>query len=385
MTEILTFFRIIISKFFARDTLCPELIDLTAGLFDWQRSLHQRVFQQYTGPSETGERDYRLSAHYRRVQAESGWRLAELKVGDQVDAVKATRVRDATIRAWSRGTVVFKGIPGDDLAENEESDQNFAAMDINSDSADQVKVDVKFESDKQAHTARFDLADWRIAPPGTFAEDFDWRYDLEVGSLIDCMDDEKDWYKSTVMAIRSTCNADGDEVPEIYVGFRTFDEEGSKTDDEGRKFFGWSDRYDAWLAVTDVQVQRFHSCHSQYRKAEAQNRSYDRPFGFEDREDVLYATQGICAFAAARRGKHFGGSFVISDALDDFGHQGGFAKLLGLAKEAAAGRAQLSMDLLTSVTRFLCRVQPLWHRQFAIIYIQEWAEWLLKAVCYINK
>jgi hypothetical protein len=42
------------------------------------------------------------------------WRMHELKVGDEVDVVKHTQVRDLTLSAWSRGTVIFKGSPQDE-------------------------------------------------------------------------------------------------------------------------------------------------------------------------------------------------------------------------------------------------------------------------------
>ena len=43
-------------------------------------------------------------------------------------------------------------------------------------------------------------------------------------------------------------------MPELYIAFRTYDQEGSKTDEEGKAFFGWSERYDAWYAITDVFI-----------------------------------------------------------------------------------------------------------------------------------
>jgi hypothetical protein len=44
------------------------------------------------------------------------------------------------------------------------------------------------------------------------------------------------------------------------VGYRTFDERGSKIDEETKqRYFGWSDKYDVWIAVTDPRVQKFGS------------------------------------------------------------------------------------------------------------------------------
>lgn len=40
-------------------------------------------------------------------------------------------------------------------------------------------------------------------------------------------------------------------MQEAYVGFRVYDdEEGHKVDDEGRRFVGWSNRYDEWKSIT---------------------------------------------------------------------------------------------------------------------------------------
>lgn len=65
-----------------------------------------------------------------------------------------------------------------------------------------MKIDVKFEKDSEARVERFDISDARIAPPGTFTDDFDWRFSLAVDDHLNCMDSEKAWYKSTVLGTR---------------------------------------------------------------------------------------------------------------------------------------------------------------------------------------
>ena len=117
-------------------------------------------------------------------------------------------------------------------------------------------VDVKFEHCKHAGVKRYHVDDFRIAPANTFTQDFDWRYEIKIGDLLDVMDDEKDWYKSTVIEDRISKNKDEEDFREILVAYRTYDPEGSKVDDEGKPFYGWSERYDAWCGITDVQVQR---------------------------------------------------------------------------------------------------------------------------------
>jgi hypothetical protein len=93
-----------------------------------------------------------------------------------------------------------------------------------------------------------------IAPPGTFTDDFDWRYELKEGDEIDCMDSLGVWYRSTVLSMRNQTIIDGRDHKEIYVGYRVYEKEGHKTDDDGRKYIGWSNKYDDWISITSPMV-----------------------------------------------------------------------------------------------------------------------------------
>ena len=115
-------------------------------------------------------------------------------------------------------------------------------------------IGIRYELDSNSEIKRFNLADWEIAPLGTYTEDFEWRYNLQPGDKIDCLDEEKDWYKATVINVRQRKNAKNEVIPEILVGFRTYNYDGSKKDDEGRFFSGWSSKYDNWYAVTSPLV-----------------------------------------------------------------------------------------------------------------------------------
>jgi hypothetical protein len=86
LNEIINFFRLIIVKFFARDTLCEKLSDIVGSIFDWDRNLHQKVLYQLN-QQETLAHDHKNSLKYRRIESEQKWRL-ELKAGDLVDLVK---------------------------------------------------------------------------------------------------------------------------------------------------------------------------------------------------------------------------------------------------------------------------------------------------------
>ena len=128
-----------------------------------------------------------------------------------------------------------------------------------------MKLHIKYESDIDSMIKRFDLNDKDIAPLGTFTDDFEWRFNLKEGDLVNAMDKEKCWYKSTILRTRQTANPEGEIIHEVFIGYRTFDEQGNKIDEETKKrYFGWSEKYDIWMAVTDPLIQRYGSIALQY-------------------------------------------------------------------------------------------------------------------------
>ena len=42
-----------------------------------------------------------------------------------------------------------------------------------------------------------------------------------------------------------------------FTAYRIYDENGDKFDSEGRKFKGWSSKYDEWLTVTNPRIAKF--------------------------------------------------------------------------------------------------------------------------------
>jgi hypothetical protein len=70
--------------------------------------------------------------------------------------------------------------------------------------------------------------------------------------MIDCIDNEAVWYRSTVLDVKETPVVDEDlpqapPIREAFVAYRYYsEEEGHKVDEElgGKKFVGWSNKYD---------------------------------------------------------------------------------------------------------------------------------------------
>ena len=225
-----------------------------------------------------------------------------------------------------------------------------------------------------------------IAPLGTYTDDYDWRYDLKVGDEIDCMDQEKDWFKSTVIDHRIEANEDGEPIPIMTVGFRNYDEEGTKwdEDDDKKRFFGWSKIYDETFSVTDPKVQRLGTAHLQYLKVESSHKIYERPLYINDKEDILYNNKVLYDYAA-KRDRYFVESGVINDAMNIFGRQGGFDKLMNVFEEASEGKRSLNLKLVVDICSFLSRSLPLWHRQFMVRFVPKFTDNLLTALSWFNR
>jgi hypothetical protein len=75
----------------------------------------------------------------------------------------------------------------------------------------------------------------------------------------------------------------------------------------------------------------------------------------------------------------------MADALTEFGASGGFDRILGRMREAREGKATVRLEHLVPLAAFLAKSEPLWHRQFATKFVEQFTEEILESLCYINK
>lgn len=73
---------------------------------------------------------------------------------------------------------------------------------------------------------------------------------------MDACDLTKAWYSSTIVDKEVRTYGDKD-VLFLKVGFRKYDERGTKTDLYSKKFFGWSESFDEWLPAYSPRIQMF--------------------------------------------------------------------------------------------------------------------------------
>jgi hypothetical protein len=60
-------------------------------------------------------------------------------------------------------------------------------------------LEIFFDNEQGLHGKIATRQGLDIAPIGTFTNDFDWRYKLEEGDMVDCMDGQGIWYRSTIL------------------------------------------------------------------------------------------------------------------------------------------------------------------------------------------
>ena len=112
---------------------------------------------------------------------------------------------------------------------------------------------------------------------------------------------------------------------EAYIGFRIYEKEGHKTDEDGRPYTGWSNKYDEWVSVTSPTIQRMTSMCKYYKVATKNTMVYDNVI--DDSQDVIYNTKEIKCWTVFRN-NYFSNLRCIPDYFNEFGSRGGFDAIL---------------------------------------------------------
>ena len=286
-----------------------------------------------------------------------------LKEGDRVDAIVKSNVHMNKVGHWARATIVHLVEPNPSALEGDQLDSQpdpsrFAR-----------RFKVHFDGLENSFNRYFDSISFEVAAPGTYTHAFDWRYRLSQGDMIDCIDNEGVWYRSTVLEVKETPMDDVDDpqarpIKEVYVAYRYYnEEEGHKVDDDlgGKKYVGWSNKYDAWLPATSPQIQPVRSISRFYKVAGRTPMQYDG--GVSDETDIMYNTEGFAQWVIHRDQSAFAKLKFFPDFINDFGARGGFKKLLKLLR-GELKETPMTVKHLWHVTDFLAKVHPLFTRQF---------------------
>ena len=122
------------------------------------------------------------------------------------------------------------------------------------------RVFVKFANERKTQARWIEKKSWEVQPVGTRTVDYEWRMNLQVGDVIDCCDTTEVWYNSTILDRRVLpSKKQNKSYLEVKVGYRVYTEAGEKVDENGRRYQGWSSKYDCWLNVMSPIIQPLNS------------------------------------------------------------------------------------------------------------------------------
>ena len=314
-----------------------ELVDSTRVLFDPTMRLYKF---QFLTPEES--RRYQEQLVERRRE-EDVWRES-LGVGDAVDCVKVDkRVND--MKCWDQGKVEI--VRGDYFA-------------------------ITFVNDHSRFDRYLAKGSDEIAPAGAKADDYAWKHELRVGDNIDVVDPLGTWYNSTILSISDelepgTASVPDKHYPVFLVGYRVYCDDGKKVDEDGRRFAGWSSKYDEKIAVTSPRIARYNSKTKYLGRGQS---LYDK---IDDAADPDTPPGAERVFVMPR--KYYTQSGLYLQLFNRFGREGGFAKILARVRDPA-----LPFELLYYFTEMMMRLTPMLHRTVAQELLPEFARAVQKAL-----
>lgn len=109
-----------------------------------------------------------------------------------------------------------------------------------------------FDGLREEDTADYARHGPRICPYGSRTKGWEWRKELKAGDVIDVLDTQTKWFPGTVLETKVE-----DEVKVVKACFRVYLPNGSKTDEHGKTYEGWSSNYDAWIPAHSIKIQPY--------------------------------------------------------------------------------------------------------------------------------
>lgn len=273
-----------------------------------------------------------FSYHPDFAEDQMAWWKETLTVGDELDAVRVD-IR-TNKKCWSRAKVIAADSEDDTLT-------------------------LAYEGEGSNLNCFFKRFSPEIAPLATYTQGNEWRKQLKRDDLIDAYDIEGQWHNSTVLEKRFLSNSNGSQTVEINVGFRVYESNGTKYDENG-PYRGWSTRYDEWLSVQSPRVAQFSQM---ARKWPIPPVAITEEAVMDDSNDLIELRNW--AFAMGREGK-CRNKFLIRN-LNRFGVAG----LFDFALNAIYNEENpLTFDCFCGLMDFLGRIYPFYHKKFAKKYVQ---------------
>jgi hypothetical protein len=147
------------------------------------------------------------------------------------------------------------------------------------------------------------------------------------------------------------------------MGFRLYTPDGSKTDDEGKKFDGWSSRFDEWVPLWSPKIAKLHS-HTKPKGGKGARFSEDTIIDDANDPQVKEGDEPIYAVVRPRKCK----SYLLVECMNIFGRLGGFDKIL---EKMSNKDDPIDFTLLSHYMDSIGKVFPMYHRDFIIKFAED--------------
>lgn len=165
-----------------------------------------------------------------------------------------------------------------------------------------------------------------INPFGFRIKDNSWRTNLKKGDIVDCLDTQLIWYKSTVLE-RKSFDPTKPETDMVLIGYRTYNPDGNKKDLEGKPYFGWSPTFDRWLKIYSLLIQKEGTIARIGNYTCKKNEEDTEAVIINDTGDVLFnclANKPTYSLIRSEKPR----SQILVELINTFGESGGFEKIL---------------------------------------------------------
>ena len=149
----------------------------------------------------------------------------------------------------------------------------------------------------------------------------------------------------------------------VLVGFRLYSPDGSKTDEEGKKFDGWSARFDEWISLWSPKIAKLHT-HSKPKGGKATRQYEETVIDDSNDQPIKEGDKIIYAVIRPRKSK----SYLLIQCLNLFGEEGGYDKILGKITDK---RNPIDFEALAYYMDWIGKVFPMYHRDFAAKFIPD--------------
>lgn len=149
----------------------------------------------------------------------------------------------------------------------------------------------------------------------------------------------------------------------VLVGFRIYSADGTKTDEEGKKFDGWSARFDEWISLWSPKIAKLYS-HSKPKGGKVTKQYEETVIDDSNDPQINDGDKMIYAVIRPRKSK----SYLLIQCLNLFGEEGGYDKIL---EKIYDDKDPISFSTLAFYMDCIGKVYPMYHRDFAAKFIIE--------------